>query len=199
MKPVTSKRPMSAKMATTIIKMTALAAVCGLLLSTTYAISHGRIEHNQQAFEIRQLQDVVGDASIILEPVADHYRLYKNDSVYGELRAVTTPDGYNGDIRFWLATNVRGEILGVRVIQHQETPGLGDKLDLAVSNWVLDFNGASSTSHRWDVAKYGGDFDQFSGATITPRAVVLAIAGQLSAPASDTVPDQATGDNNDPN
>lgn len=165
----------------TIIKMIVLAAVCGLLLSTTYAISRGQIEDNQQAFESRQLLAVVGDVNVTLAPVDDHYRLIKNDSVYGELRAVTTPDGYNGDIRFWLAASVKGEVLGVRVIQHQETPGLGDKLDLAVSNWVLDFNGASLTNHQWDVKKYGGDFDQFSGATITPRAVVLAIAEQLSA------------------
>jgi len=178
-------------MAPTVIKMTTLAAVCGLLLSITYAMSREQIEHNQAAFEISQLQAVVGDASIILESVGDHYRLFKNDSVYGELRAVTTPNGYNGDIRFWLATNTQGQILGVRIIQHQETPGLGDKLDLAISNWVLDFEGASITSHRWDVEKYGGDFDQFSGATITPRAVVLAIAEQLSESGS------ATGDNND--
>ena len=167
----------------TIIKMTALAAVCGLLLSTTYVISHGQIKANQRAFEIRQLQAVVGDASITLQPAGEHYRLLKNGSVYGELRAVTTPDGYNGDIRFWLATNMQREILGVRVIKHQETPGLGDKLDLAISPWVLDFNGASLTNHRWDVTKYSGDFDQFSGATITPRAVVLAIAEQLAEPA----------------
>jgi electron transport complex protein RnfG len=189
---------------TTIIKMIVLAAVCGLLLSTTYAVSHGQIEHNQQAFEVRQLQAVVGDTSITLQPVGEHYRLLKNDSVYGELRAVTTPDGYNGDIRFWLATNVHGEILGVRVMQHQETPGLGDKLDLAVSQWVLDFNGASLTSHHWDVTKYGGDFDQFSGATITPRAVVLAIAEQLAAPALSPVlepvpsPDPTPGDASQP-
>jgi electron transport complex protein RnfG len=179
----------------TIIKMTVLAAVCGLMLSATYVISHKQIKQNQQAFEFRQLQAVVGDGSITLQPAGDHYRLFKNGNLYGDLRAVTTPDGYNGEIRFWLATNLQGTILGVRVFQHQETPGLGDKLDLAVSNWVLDFDGASVTSHQWDVKKYGGDFDQFSGATITPRAIVLAIVEQLSAPAS--YPE--TGDSNDPN
>ncbi len=71
-----------------------------------------------------------------------------------------------------------GTVLGVRVLAHQETPGLGDKIDLRISNWVLGFNGQQVTADNqddWKVRKDGGQFDQFTGATITPRAVVLAV------------------------
>ena len=71
-----------------------------------------------------------------------------------------------------------GEIAGVRITNHRETPGLGDKLQLNKSTWVLDFNGTSLSMpapENWGVRKDGGDFDQFTGATITPRAVVQAV------------------------
>jgi len=73
-----------------------------------------------------------------------------------------------------------GKMLGARVIKHQETPGLGDKIDVAKSKWILDFDGkslASPPAEKWAVKKDGGAFDQFAGATITPRAVMKAVKG----------------------
>ena len=74
------------------------------------------------------------------------------------------------------------EVLGVRVIEHKETPGLGDKIELAVSNWITTFSGKSFSPDNlapWQVKKDGGEFDQFTGATITPRAVVSAVRNAL--------------------
>ncbi|NMU70324.1 RnfABCDGE type electron transport complex subunit G, partial [Vibrio parahaemolyticus] len=71
-----------------------------------------------------------------------------------------------------------GNILGTRVLNHQETPGLGDKIDLRVTDWILSFTGKQVTESNWNswkVRKDGGDFDQFTGATITPRAVVKVV------------------------
>ncbi|CAM4428256.1 electron transport complex subunit RsxG [Vibrio agarivorans] len=88
------------------------------------------------------------------------------------------PDGYNGTIRIVVATDMNGKILGSRVLAHQETPGLGDKIDLRVSEWILAFAGQFVTESNlddWKVRKDGGKFDQFTGATITPRAVVSAV------------------------
>lgn len=85
------------------------------------------------------------------------------------------PDGYSGDIRLIVGVNADGSIAGVRVIDHHETPGLGDKIELKKNPWVLSFNGKTlemPVSAKWKVKKDGGDFDQFAGATITPRAVV---------------------------
>lgn len=88
------------------------------------------------------------------------------------------PDGYAGPISIVMGLNKQGEILGVRVISHVETPGLGDKIEVSKSKWVLSFNGKSLDNlsiAQWAVKKDGGVFDQFAGATITPRKVVQAI------------------------
>ena len=88
------------------------------------------------------------------------------------------PDGYNGAIKVIVGMKIDGTILGTRVLSHQETPGLGDKIDLRVSDWILSFAGKQVTDSnldRWKVRKDGGDFDQFTGATITPRAVVKSV------------------------
>ncbi|AQS36325.1 electron transport complex, RnfABCDGE type, G subunit [Shewanella psychrophila] len=92
------------------------------------------------------------------------------------------PDGYNGNIKLIIGIDSHGTVLGVRTLSHAETPGLGDKIDLRKSDWVLSFNQKklqSETDKRWNVKKDGGDFDQFTGATITPRAYVKAVRKAL--------------------
>ena len=97
----------------------------------------------------------------------------------GEISALIIPavahDGYSGDIRMIVGVNRDGSIAGVRVLLHKETPGLGDKIELKKHQWILSFNGKSlqvPVLEDWKVKKDGGVFDQFAGATITPRAVV---------------------------
>lgn len=88
------------------------------------------------------------------------------------------PDGYNGAIKIIVGIKQDGTISGTRILSHQETPGLGDKIDLRISDWVLGFTGKALTEENqadWKVRKDGGQFDQFTGATITPRAVVKAV------------------------
>jgi|TARA_B110000116_G_scaffold252456_1_gene248354 electron transport complex protein RnfG len=92
------------------------------------------------------------------------------------------PDGYSGNIGMMIGVNIDGTLAGVRVLTHTETPGLGDKVDLKKSDWILSFNGKSLSYPRldgWAVKKDGGDFDAFTGATITPRAVVQAVKRTL--------------------
>ncbi|MCX7946664.1 MAG: electron transport complex subunit RsxG [Hydrogenophilus sp.] len=86
--------------------------------------------------------------------------------------------GYGGPILCLMGVDRDGTILGVRVISHKETPGLGDKIEAARSDWIHSFTGRSLANPppaRWRVKKEGGEFDQFTGATITPRAVVHAV------------------------
>jgi len=90
--------------------------------------------------------------------------------------------GYAGAISILMGVDSAGRILGVRVIKHMETPGLGDKIEAAKGRWVFDFDGKSlgdPAPEKWAVKKDGGQFDQFAGATITPRAVVKAVKGGL--------------------
>jgi electron transport complex protein RnfG len=93
-----------------------------------------------------------------------------------------TADGYSGDILLTIAIDENNQVTGVRVLQHKETPGLGDKIETRRSGWIKSFDGTSLTSPRaekWAVKRDGGDFDQFTGATITPRAVVKAVKNTL--------------------
>jgi len=90
--------------------------------------------------------------------------------------------GYGGEIVLMMGVDTAGNILGVRVLSHAETPGLGDKIEEAKSKWIFEFDGKSldnTSDKQWHVKKDGGEFDQFSGATITPRAVVKAVKAGL--------------------
>ncbi|WNC70132.1 electron transport complex subunit RsxG [Thalassotalea nanhaiensis] len=98
--------------------------------------------------------------------------------------AITTvaPDGYNGNINLLVAINADGTLSGVRVLKHKETPGLGDKIEIRKADWIYSFDGKfidGEKDLRWAVKKDGGMFDQFTGATITPRAVVNAVHNAL--------------------
>ncbi|MCD1126545.1 electron transport complex subunit RsxG [Jinshanibacter sp. LJY008] len=90
----------------------------------------------------------------------------------------TAPDGYSGAIQLMVAADFNGNVLGVRTLEHHETPGLGDKIELRISDWITRFAGKQVNGEQdkqWLVRKDGGMFDQFTGATITPRAVVKAV------------------------
>ena len=92
------------------------------------------------------------------------------------------PDGYNGKIHLLVGVYIDGSLAGVRVVKHAETPGLGDAVEIRKSPWIDGFTSKSLTNpsqDRWRVKRDGGDFDQFTGATITPRAVVAAVRNTL--------------------
>lgn len=103
----------------------------------------------------------------------------------GKVEAVVyrvTGNGYAGNIVCVMGVSREGKILGVRVISHKETPGLGDKIEPAKAKWIFDFDGkflGDPPADKWAVKKDGGVFDQFAGATITPRGVVNAVKGGL--------------------
>jgi len=92
------------------------------------------------------------------------------------------PNGYSGKIHLLVGVYVSGSIAGVRVVKHSETPGLGDALEIRKSSWILNFDNKSldnPTPTKWRVKRDGGVFDQFTGATISPRAVVQAVKNVL--------------------
>jgi len=111
------------------------------------------------------------------------YRARKNNKPVALIINSVAPDGYNGNIELLIAINYDGSLAGVRVVQHKETPGLGDAIEENRSDWILKFRNLSLTNPAkkgWAVKRDGGDFDQFTGATITPRAIVKAIYKTLS-------------------
>lgn len=95
---------------------------------------------------------------------------------------VTAPDGYSGRIRMIVAIKADGEVSGVRVITHNETPGLGDYIEIAKNSWIRIFEGKSLSNYSdqdWKVKKDGGKFEHMAGATVTPRAVIKAVHKSL--------------------
>lgn len=149
------------------------------LLSTLNEI----IDHSTYDNEIHTDCTLVGNEQLLGNNKPKKvYRARWNDEPVAVAIETTAPDGYNGEIQILVGIKAGVRTTGVRVLKHQETPGLGDKIDLRVDDWILSFdnrNYSSNNSHMWTVKKDGGQFDQFTGATITPRAVVNAVKNSL--------------------
>jgi electron transport complex protein RnfG len=145
------------------------------------AVLAGRPFDNDPLQDVVELRDVelLGTAS----PVPVHRARLQGKPV-AVIMAAVAPDGYSGPIELLVGIAPDGRLLGVRVTRHKETPGLGDFIELRKSDWIHQFAGRSlqsPTPERWQVRRDGGDFDQFTGATVTPRAVVTAVARTLQA------------------
>ncbi|NDL63108.1 electron transport complex subunit RsxG [Acerihabitans arboris] len=128
--------------------------------------------------------DMLGECYLVVDASlgnAHPHRVYvarKNGRPVAAAIEATAPDGYSGSIQLLIGADFAGNVLGTRVTEHHETPGLGDKIELRISDWITHFSGKTLESpddKNWAVKKDGGQFDQFTGATITPRAVVNAV------------------------
>ncbi len=171
--------------------LTAFALVTTGLVASINALTADKIAEQEQLHLTSQLQEVLDpstydnelskDCVIIsderLGPNGDQiiYRARKNNKPVALVVRHVTPNGYSGDISLLTAVLRDGSIAGVRTTKHEETPGLGDKVEVKKSLWITTFKNLTVQSEddaRWAVKKDGGQFDQFTGATITPRAVV---------------------------
>ncbi len=170
------------------------ALVTTSLIAVTYAFTHERIEKAKEKQLLSTLNQVVSkqmhDNELHLDcvRVAAHellgnkvqrvFRSRQQDKNTALIIETTAVDGYSGNIDLVVAIDTNHTVLGARVVDHKETPGLGDKIELRISDWILSFENKKfneETQDSWQVKKDGGQFDQFTGATITPRAVVNAI------------------------
>ncbi|MEH6642334.1 MULTISPECIES: electron transport complex subunit RsxG [Halomonadaceae] len=179
-------------------------------VALTRALTAERIATHQLAYQHRQLHEVLPQTlgNIPVTQVIEGTFTLPNPEALGlksdsqgwwvsdsENSAVILPvltrQGYNGEIRLLIGIDEQQRISGVRVTQHQETPGLGDDIERSRSDWITRFNGlglASLPPEDWAVAKDGGHFDAFTGATITPRAVVNAVHEALQYAADTPLP-----------
>jgi electron transport complex protein RnfG len=170
------------------------------IIAGTYLGTRERIAEEQRKAAERALLEIVPagrhnnsmlDDTIAVDASAAGLGLAGEEQIFvarldNEIVAVIVPaiapDGYSGEIKLIIGINRDGTVAGVRALTHRETPGLGDKVDLKKSDWVLGFNGKSLQNpqpDRWGVKRDKGDFDQFTGATITPRAVTAAVKRTL--------------------
>lgn len=167
----------------------------------------------EDTFDNAILDDVVlvDEAALGLKEPEEAFIARRGENVIAAMLPMRVPDGYSGEIRLVLGLRPDGSIVGVRALEHRETPGLGDKIEVRKSDWILDFADRSlgdPPASDWAVRKDGGAFDAFTGATITPRAVVAGIYRALewferegreeifgATTATDTLPDtmESTG------
>ncbi|WP_372880785.1 electron transport complex subunit RsxG [Psychromonas sp.] len=162
--------------------------VCSLLMVTNNLTAQPIADRLREDLT-KQLDQVLPASSYDNQPLDQKYQEVIDGQKYTFYRArlqdkvsaiilFTASAGYSGDITMLVAIKADGQLSGVRVLSHTETPGLGDKIELAKSNWILDFSGLSLSkpdTTGWAVKKDGGQFDAFTGATITPRAVVKGV------------------------
>lgn len=166
-------------------------AVSIFFVSLTQDSTKDQIKYNEEQLLIKRLGELVSgynndilqdkfSKNIHIHGVQQDINIYPakiNEVVFAYLIEHTYPNGYNGDIRLLTGVDKDNNLLGVRVIAHKETPGLGDKIDIRKSNWIDQFTGLSLSNppkSKWKVKRDGGVFDSFTGATITPRAIVSA-------------------------
>ncbi|MEM7363162.1 MAG: RnfABCDGE type electron transport complex subunit G [Pseudomonadota bacterium] len=168
-----------------VLAMVGLAFVAGISLTLVDALTTEQIASNVRQYSERQQRQIWNTDVITFNLQDDQtWIVATRDEPIGRMYRTTTSNGYNGDITLWVGVRTSGEVQGVRVIQHQETPGLGDQIDHRISPWIDHFTGHSldrQSIESWDVISHGGVFDQFTGATITPRAVVHAVRDVLIA------------------
>lgn len=176
-------------------KILALFAItCTAAVGLVNTFTKDRIEMQAQQQLIQQLNEIIQIDShdnemfrdCISAPASNNtdllidviYRARLNNVPTAAAIKTVAPDGYNGNIELLIAINLDGSVSGVRTLLHKETPGLGDKIELRKSTWIEKFTGKKvldNNDNRWAVIKDGGMFDQFTGATITPRAVVKTV------------------------
>ena len=171
------------------------AVVGSTLVSATYESTKEKIADNERRAMLRSLNEIVPanrynndliNSVISLEPderlgqktSSDAYLAKQDNKTTAVIFSAIAPDGYSGEIKLLVGINADSSVAGVRVVSHKETPGLGDVMELKRSDWILSFDGKSldnPDTDGWKVKRDGGEFDQFTGATITPRAVVKAV------------------------
>ncbi|EAR62434.1 electron transport complex, RnfABCDGE type, G subunit [Oceanospirillum sp. MED92] len=183
-------------MKTSTLAISLFAVVCAAVIAVTQVTTKDQIAKNEREQRAKALYEIVPKSTIdndlledTIEVIAPElqgneqpatvYLARKGGIVKTVILPLVAPDGYSGNIHIIAGINADGSVAGVRVLAHKETPGLGDKVDTKKSDWIFSFDGLSKTSKdddRWAVKKDGGQFDQFTGATITPRAVVNAVS-----------------------
>ena len=180
--------------------MLAAAAIAAFgLVAVVHEATRDRIAATARARELARFDQVLGglphDNDLLAATVTlrdpellgttaavTAYRARFHGQPVAVLLEFVATDGYSGSIRLLIAVAPDGTVLGVRSVSHHETPGLGDFIDAGKSDWIRRFSGKSlgdPAAARWRVRKDGGDFDQYTGATITSRAVVGAVGRTL--------------------
>jgi len=181
------------------VTLAVIAAICTALVASTYQVTKARIAANEQAWLEQSLEPALSGVffegsvteSMLVIPTPHElpgpddvviYRVFAEQAPVAALFAVTARDGYAGPIRILLGIGYDGTVTGLRILEHRETPGLGDRIESSRSDWVFQFEGRALGDPElggWALETDGGQFDQVTGASVTPRAVIKAMRETL--------------------
>ena len=181
----------------TLLTLGLIGLLAAALLSAVHLATRDRIASEQQRQALATLNQLVPESGYDNELIEDRFSawisgLSASSTIYRArmdrepvalLADVITPDGYSGDIRLLVGLTPKGEVIGIRILEHRETPGLGDQIELKRSNWLRQFDGKSlgePPAQAWASDRRGGDFDTLSSATITSAAVIEAVRNVLA-------------------
>lgn len=181
----------------TLLTLGLIGLLAAALLSGVHLATRDRIASEQQRQALATLNQLVPESAYDNALVEDRfsawisglsapstlYRARMDGEPVALLADVVTPDGYSGDIRLLVGLTPQGEVIGVRVLEHRETPGLGDQIESKRSNWIRQFQGKSlgePPAQDWAADRRGGEFDTLSSATITSSAVIEAVRNVLA-------------------
>ncbi|NOX68764.1 MAG: electron transport complex subunit RsxG [Gammaproteobacteria bacterium] len=176
-----------------------LAAICTALVAFTYRITAPRIAANEQAYLEQSLAPLLegipytnslSESTLVIPPPhelpgkgpAIVYRVYADDKPVAALFVVTAEDGFSGPIKLLIGIDTSMSITSVRILEHRETPGLGDLIESSKSDWLTQLDNTSLEApprDSWSIKRDGGVFDQLTGASITPRAIIKAVKRTL--------------------
>lgn len=183
----------------TALALLVFSVIGATLLSGTFGLTAPSIERSERAAKLKLIAQALPAGAYDNNPVADArplpvnpqlglkrpgmaYVAYRGATPVAVALEVVAPDGYSGEIKLLVGIRADGLLTGVRVTGHRETPGLADYIEIGKSPWIRQFEGKSRsapTPEQWKVRKDGGVFDSMAGATITPRAIVKAVARAL--------------------
>jgi Na+-translocating ferredoxin:NAD+ oxidoreductase subunit G len=181
-----------------LLALVLIAGTTTAAVSLVATITRDRIAANQSARALRTVVEVLprdaynnspdqdvtmlNNAALLGSPKPQPaYRARSDDSPAAVALTVTAPDGYIAPIKLLVGVDGEGNVIAVRALNHLETPGLGDQIDIGKSAWIEQFSGRSLSGGNGALAlrRDGGDLDQISGATITSRAVSKAVRNAL--------------------
>lgn len=178
-----------------VLGLAAWTSLCAAILAGLGAATNDAVEASARRVEFAGVRQLLGAVAYDNDPTSDTltvndgggdprrvFRAYRAGAPVALVIESVAPGGYGGDIRLLIGVRADGAVLGAQVVEHNETPGLGDRMLPSQSDWLAGFQGkrlGRPPAARWAVKRDGGVFDQFTGATITPRAITAAVKSTL--------------------
>lgn len=176
-----------------VLPLTILSLVCVSVIFLVHHFTKEKISINKEQAALKVITEVLSidyDNDLFRDKIEVDVPVYisntnkitvfrarQNDQPVGLSLMPVTTKGYNGFISLVIGITYDGKLMGIKIINHNETDGFGNQAHQDNSDWLLGFNEQSleTPEKEWAIKKDDGKFDQLSGATITSRSIINVI------------------------